>query len=98
MLLSVFRWSMFLWGCLALCGMCYYASQWLPRVDDITANELALGFALSSFYGWPAWLALPVLAIMSRKTLSRPKVALLLAPVAFAALLFGTSLLLSDGA
>jgi hypothetical protein len=98
MLLSIFRWSMFLWGCLALCGMSYYASQSFPRIDDITANELMFGFALSALYGWPAWLSLPVLAIVSRKSLSRLKIVLLLAPVLLAALLFVISLFLSDGA
>lgn len=94
MLLSIFRWSMFLWGCLALCGMCYYASQWFPRIDDIAANELAFGFSLSALYGWPAWLSLPVLAIVSRKSLSRTKILLLSAPVVPAAVLLVISKLL----
>lgn len=78
--------------------MSYYASQWFPRIDDITANELMFGFALSVLYGWPAWLSLPVLTIVSRKSLSRLKIVLLLAPVLLAALLFVISLFLSDGA
>jgi hypothetical protein len=83
---------------MALCGMGYYASQWFPRSDDIMANELMFGFALSALYGWPAWLSLPVLAIVSRKSLSPRKVVLLLTPVVLAALLFGISLLLPDAA
>lgn len=98
MLLPTFRWTMFAWGCAALFGMAYYAIRWLPRIDDAMANELGIGFMLCAFYGWPAWLALPVLAFASRKSMRAGTTVLLLAPVLVATLLFCVSRLLADTA
>jgi hypothetical protein len=98
MLLPIFRWTMFVWGCAAFFGMAYYAVQWLPRIDDAMANELGIGFMLCAFYGWPTWLSLPVLAFASRKSMPAGTTALLLMPVVAATLLFGVSRLLAGTA
>jgi hypothetical protein len=87
MLVAV-RWLAFVWGCLALCVMVYYASQWLPHAHQGRSNEMALGFVIGAFYGWPAWLALPALAFLGRRSIPGWQVWSLLAPVVAAASLY----------
>lgn len=82
------RWLVFLWGALAASIMCYYAVRWFPHVGDVRYNEMAMGFAIGAFYGWPSWLALPVFAIAQRKELPRWQLFLLLVPVLVALVLY----------
>ena len=91
------RWLFLPWGCLACAVMIHYASGWFPRVHDPRSNELQLGFALGAFYGWPAWLALPVLATVERKSLPRWHIAVLLVPPIVAVSLYTVGRSLSAG-
>ena len=84
----VVRWLAFAWGCLALCVMAYYAWQWLPQAHEGRSNEMALGFVMGAFWGWPAWLALPALAFLGRRSISRWQIFALLVPVVAAASLY----------
>jgi hypothetical protein len=94
-MLSTVRWLAFAWGCLALCVMVYYAWQWLPQAQQGRSNEMALGFVLGAFYGWPAWLALPSLAFLGRRTVPRWQFFSLLAPAVAAACLYVAAQLIS---
>ena len=97
MLLSAIKWLAFVWGVLAAAAMCYYAVRWFPHTTDIRYNEMALGFTLGAFYGWPAWLALPAFVAAQRKELPRWQSLLLVAPVVIAAALYVAGQLLARG-
>jgi hypothetical protein len=93
-LLSAIKWLAFLWGTLALGVMGYYAVRWFPHAADVRYNEMAMGFAIGAFYGWPSWLVLPAFAVAQRRELPRWQLFLLVAPVflAFALYVVGQSL------
>jgi len=97
MALLALRWIAFVWGCLALGVMAYYALRWFPHARDIRYNEMALGFMLGAFYGWPSWLTLPIFAVAQRNSLPRWQFWLLLMPPAFAILLFAVGHVLARG-
>lgn len=88
MLLSAIKWLVFLWGAFAVGVMCYYAIRWFPHVADVRHNEMALGFAIAAFYGWPSWLALPAFAVAQRKESPRWQSWLVVAPVILALVLY----------
>lgn len=98
MLLSAVKWLAFLWGALAAGVMCYYAVHWFPYATDIRYNEMAMGFAIGAFYGWPSWLSLPAFAVLQRKELPRWQILLLVAPVLVAVVLYVAAQLLARGA
>jgi hypothetical protein len=50
-------------------------------------NEYGFGIGVGIIYGVPAWVGLPLVAFLSRATISRSQLLVLLAPVAVAAAL-----------
>lgn len=75
--------------------MVHYALLWFPNVGDPRKNEMALGFALGAFYGWPSWLSLPVFAIAQWQEHKPFLRFLFLLPVAIALALWSVSWVLS---
>ena len=98
MVLSAIKWLAFLCGTLALTVMCYYAVRWFPHAADVRYNEMAMGFAIGAFYGWPSWLALPAVAVAKRKELPHWQIFLLVAPVLLALALYVVGQSLARGA
>lgn len=95
MLLSAIKWLALLWGTLAAGAMCFYAVRWFPRAADVRYNEMAMGFAIAGVYGWPAWLALPAIAVTQRRLLPRSQIFLLVSPVLLAGTLYIASQVLA---
>lgn len=83
-LMTIIRWLVFVWGCLASLVMAYYAVSWVSGSDNPLRNELGIGFGMGMLYGWPAWIGLPLLAYFGRRHLGRNAVLLLLAPIVLA--------------
>ena len=88
MILALLRWTAFLWGCFAVAVMVYYAVQWFPDAGNLSQNEMAMGFAIGAFYGWPAWLSLPVFVLAQWHDLKPVHRMLLVLPVVMALLLW----------
>ena len=78
---------LFVWGSIALAVTVYYAFHWVPRAYAGCPSEMGVGFAAGVLYGWLAWLVLPVVALVSRKSRAVWKTGLLLLPTSMAALL-----------
>lgn len=95
-MLTAVRWSAFLWGCLALGVMVYYAMRFLPDAHNVRYNEMGIGFMIGFVYGGPAWVALPVLAFAGRRTLRRWQSFALLSPVLAAVALYVAARVLAD--
>lgn len=77
---------LFVWGSAALAVTVYYAFHWFPRAYAGCFSEMGAGFALGLLCGWLAWLTLPVVALLSRKSRALWKTGLLLLPTSIAAL------------
>lgn len=82
--MKIIRWLTFIWGCLALLTMIYYVTQWVLQAGNPVRHELGIGVGFGLFYGWPAWVGLPVLAFLDRKELSSLGILYLLSPIALA--------------
>jgi len=77
---------LFVWGSVALAVTVYYSYRWFPRAYAGCFSEMGVGFALGVLGGWLAWLTLPVVALLSRKSRAGWKTGLLLLPTSIAAL------------
>ena len=57
--------------------MAYYSAQWLR----FGGSELLVGVAIASLYGIPAWLGLPIITFLDRKTTSPSRKMVYLSPL-----------------
>lgn len=82
MVLTLLRRLTFVWACIASAAMIYFALQWFPDFADLPKNEMAMGFAIAAAYGFPAFVALTLLAFANWSEPRRTTRLVLLAPVA----------------
>jgi len=87
-MMKVFRWLAVLWGTLSLIGMAWISFSWFPVIAQPSANELGIAFMLFAFYGWPAWVALPVVLATQWQSISPAQRAITLAPLVGAVSLY----------
>jgi hypothetical protein len=79
-----------------MCGVSiYYASFWVGDPQNLRLNEARLGTMLGLFYGWPAWLGLPLLVAAQWRTSPAWERAVLLSPPLFALVIYVGGLLLT---
>lgn len=77
---------LFVWGSIALAVTVYFAFHGFPRAYAGCPSEMGVGVAAGVLYGWLAWLILPVVALVSRKSRAVWKTGLLQLPTSIAAL------------
>ncbi|MCA2917297.1 MAG: hypothetical protein IM318_06130 [Microcystis sp. M017S1] len=87
--MKIAHWLLFLWGCLALSAISYYAFTWLQNSSMPGSNELLAGVATGFLHGLPSWLGLPVLTYLNRKEISIKQNAFFLLPLLVALSVFG---------
>lgn len=75
----------FLWGLLACVVIAYFGVRWMFDVPtNPLRDELLQGVGIGVLYGFPAWLALPLLVWIGRRKYGKRVQILLLLPIFFA--------------
>jgi hypothetical protein len=78
---------LFAWGVFCTVVAIHFTIRAVTETDNPRHNELAIGVGLALFYGWPAWMGLPVGSLTTFRA-SRAVAIVLALPVLIAVAVF----------